>query len=128
MTASPYQILVDGLCPLCKREARMIRRMDAGRGLVEVVDITAPAFNPASINRTMDDVIGSIHGVRPDGQVVTGLQVFRDVYARLGRGWLAAWTGWPVFRPICDFLYRRFAKIRPMLSGSKRCEGDRCKV
>ncbi|MEL7473128.1 MAG: DUF393 domain-containing protein [Planctomycetota bacterium] len=129
-------LFIDGLCPLCKREARAIERLDKGRGIVELVDITASDFDPSVHGRTLDDFMGAIHAKLADGRLVTGTEVFRRTYRALGWGWLWAPTGWPVLRPIFDVIYRVFAKIRPRLSGHKvgvasdvsaeACETDRC--
>jgi len=130
-------LLIDGLCPLCAREARFLQRLDKGRGRLAFMDIAAPGFDPSPLGLTHDEVIGSIHGVLPDGSIVTGTEVFRRAYRAVGWGWLWAPTGWPILKPIFDRLYRLFAKIRPRLSKhdpskvgvctTDRCGSDRCK-
>jgi predicted DCC family thiol-disulfide oxidoreductase YuxK len=73
--------------------------------------------------------MGSIHGVKPDGSLVTGMEVFRRAYAAVGWGWLWSPTGWPVLKPVFDAAYRWFAKRRLALTGRKgACEDDRCAV
>lgn len=124
----PLLILVDGLCPICKHEGRVLQRLDRGRNLIALDDITRPGFDPGHFGLTQAQVMGSIHAITPDGRVLRGMEVFRAAYARLGWGWLWAPTGWPVLRPIFDALYRVFAKVRPRLSGYKPCEGDRCAI
>lgn len=132
-TASPthgaLEILIDGLCPLCKREARLLERMDKGRGRLILTDITSDSFNPADYGRTFDDVMGSIHARKADGSLVTGMEVFRLAYASVGWGWLVAWTNWPLIKPVVDMGYRWFAKNRLRLTGhADRCDMGRCRV
>ncbi len=123
------QILVDGLCPLCRHEARLLERLDAGRGRLRTVDIAAPAFDPAAFGVSFEEVMGKIHGVLPDGRLITGMEVFRRAYDAVGWGWLWAPTGWPVLRPIFDAAYRWFARNRYRLTGrADPCVGDRCRV
>jgi len=122
-------ILIDGLCPLCRHEARLLERLDGGRGRLVIEDITAPGFDPGRYGATMDEVMGHIHGVTPGGEIVTGMEVFRRAYAAVGWGWLWAPTGWPVLKPIFDRLYVWFARNRLRLTGQgDRCADGRCRV
>lgn len=77
--------------------------------------------------------MGSIHAVMPDGDLVTGVEVFRRAYRAIGLGWIIAPTAWPVLRQLFDALYRVFAKLRPMLQrkgagGGDNCHSGRCKA
>lgn len=107
-----FKILIDYACPLCRREAEMLRRLDGGRGRLAFEDITAADFDPATYGCTMDDVMGSIHGVEPDGTIVTGVEVFRRAYATVGLGWLLKPTELPGLRQLSDAGYRWFARNR----------------
>lgn len=126
--ASPGRLtlLIDGLCPLCKREAAWLARRDKKNRLA-FVDIAAPAFDASKYGRTQDELMGAIHAMTPEGELVTGVEVFRRAYAAIGLGWLLAPTRWPVVRPIADAAYRAFARIRPRLQG-RSCESGRCRV
>jgi predicted DCC family thiol-disulfide oxidoreductase YuxK len=126
---SPFRIMIDGECAICRHEGRMLQRLDKGRGLLKMIDITSETFDPADYGITMDDAMGKIHGVTPEGEVITGMEVFRRAYRAIGLGWLWAPTGWPVLRPIFDLFYRWFARNRFWITGRKNpCEGDRCRV
>lgn len=126
---SALTILIDGLCPLCKHEGDLLRRLDGGRGRLIVQDLNAPDFDPARHGLTMDGILGQIHAVRGDGSIVTGMEVFRLAYRAVGWGWLWAPTGWPVLRPAFDAAYRWFAKNRYWLTGRKNpCVDGRCAV
>lgn len=103
--------------------------MDKGRGRLALIDIAAPSFNPDAIGVTLDQVMGSIHGLTPDGRLVTGVEVFRRAYAAVGWGWLWAPTAWPILRPITDAAYRWFARRRLWLTGrQQRCDIGTCRV
>ena len=124
-----FTILIDGECPLCRHEARLLEKLDRGRGRLELVDITAPDFDPARYGKSFEDVMGEIHGVTESGDLVTGMEVFRRAYAAVGWDWLWAPTGWPILRPVFDAAYRFFAKYRLRLTGRKgACEDGRCRV
>lgn len=137
MTATEFTILIDGRCTLCRREAAFMRRLDRGRGRLRIVDITEPAFDPASIGTTFDAVMGQIHGIAPDGSLLRGMEVFRRAYAAVGHRWMLAWTGWPVLRIAVDRCYMWFARHRMAISAiaarvlgeaPARCEDGRCRV
>lgn len=124
-----FTILIDGECPLCRHEANMMRRLDRGRGKLVLVDIAAPSFDASRYGTTFEAVMGSIHGVRADGTLISGMEVFRRAYAAVGMSWLLGWTAWPLARPIADAVYSFFAKNRLRFTGRKNaCETGRCRV
>jgi predicted DCC family thiol-disulfide oxidoreductase YuxK len=112
MPAEPFSILIDNNCPVCRTEGRMLARLDRGRGKLRVIDIASPDFDPRPLERSLDDLMGEIHGIMPSGDVVTGVEVFRRAYAAVGLGWLLAPTRWPVLRQLSDAMYRVFARNR----------------
>jgi predicted DCC family thiol-disulfide oxidoreductase YuxK len=122
--ADQLTMLYDGLCPLCSREVRMLRRKDKHDRLA-FVDIAEQSFDPSTFGITHADAHAAMHVQLPDGTMVKGVEAFRQVYRALGMGWVMAPTGWPILRPIFDLLYRGFAKIRPRLQ-RKACATDRC--
>lgn len=128
------KLLYDGDCPLCLREVAFLRRQDAGQGWVAFVDITAPDYDPqAHAGIDFATAMSRIHAILPDGTVLRDMEVFRRVYEVLGLGWLYAWTGWPLIKPLADRLYGWWAKHRLTLTGrpdlttltAQRCQG-RC--
>lgn len=143
----PFAILVDGKCTLCRREARFMQKLDAGRGRLRIVDITAPDFSAADYGASIEALMGQIHGITPEGSLITGMEVFRRAYrAAAEGGGFGAWimsravsiTGWPLVRPVVDIFYRWFARHRIGISAfaakllgeepAMVCEGDRCKI
>ena len=86
------------------------------RGLIAFEDIAQPGFDPERYGLTMEQVIGSMHAVRPDGSILRGIDVFAEVYEAIGWRWVARLIRWPVTRPIIQVGYRMFSKVRPSLS------------
>lgn len=119
-------LLIDGKCPLCKREAALLGRRDR-KGRLAFVDIASPSFEPGEYGRTQEELMGAIHAVTPEGEMVTGVEVFRRAYAAIGLGWLLAPTRWPLLRPIAYAAYCVFAHIRPRLQ-RRGCDTGRCKI
>ena len=120
MNQWPFEVFYDGECPLCMKEIRLLRWLDRNRGNILFTDIAAPDFDPqAYAGSTMDTLMAEIHGRLPDGTMVTGVEVFRQLYGAVGLGWLFAPTKWPVIKQIADWAYVKFAQNRLRLTG--RC-------
>ncbi|MBW4691904.1 MAG: DUF393 domain-containing protein [Lyngbya sp. HA4199-MV5] len=112
------ELLYDGECPLCLREVNFLRQRDAGRGLVNFVDIADPQYTPALHGGVdFETAMGRIHAVLPDGTVMQNVAVFRRVYEILGMGWVYAATKLPIIGAIVDFVYGLWADRRLALTG-----------
>ena len=110
-------LLYDGGCPLCLREVRSLKRLDAGRGLIAFTDIDADGYDPdqhAGINYRQ--AMGRMHAIRADGTVITDVEVFRQSYNLVGLGWLYAPTRWPLVHVLVDALYTWWANRRLQLT------------
>lgn len=94
------RMLYDGACMLCKREVDFLRAKDANRNRVDFVDIDAPDYDP-SINAGIEyeTAMGTIHAITRDGRVITGVEVFRELYGERAR--IA--TQWFVRRCMCIY-------------------------
>lgn len=127
MSPWPFKILYDGECPLCSREVGWLRRRDR-RGRLVFEDIMAPGFEAARYGATREELLGSIHGILPDGRIVRKVEVFRLAYRAVGLGWLTAPTGWPGLRWVFDKLYMLFARHRMTISRwlGRGCSGESC--
>jgi predicted DCC family thiol-disulfide oxidoreductase YuxK len=112
------KLLYDGECPLCVREVNFLRKRDAGRGLVALVDIADDNYNPDENGGVdFETAMGRIHAVLPDGRVIRDVEVFRQVYEVLGIGWIYAITKLPVVGALADWLYGIWADWRLRLTG-----------
>lgn len=116
-----FTMFYDGACPLCSREAKLLMKRDKNKK-IRFIDTASPDFDPTNYGISTDpDRL--IHGMMKDGTIVRGVEVFRQVYKELGLGWLLAPTGWPILKPIFDYLYLIFAKNRIAIG---RLFGRRC--
>lgn len=127
LSAAPFDVEVffDGDCPLCAREIAMLRRLDR-RARIRFTDIAARTFDPSPIGIPMSVLVAEIHGRLPDGTFVTGVEVFRRLYAAVGLGALVQMTRWPFVSAVLDAAYARFAKNRLRWTG--RCTSDTCEL
>lgn len=116
--AGKIKLLYDGECPLCLREVNFLQKRDAGRGLVDFVDIADESYNPEDNgNIDFETAMGRIHAILPDGEIVKNVEVFRRVYEVLGMGWVYALTKLPVIGFVADALYGIWASWRLKLTG-----------
>jgi predicted DCC family thiol-disulfide oxidoreductase YuxK len=112
------QLLYDGGCPLCVREVNFLRTQDAGRGLVDFVDIAEDSYTPeAHGGVTYEAAMGRIHAILADGTVIQNIEVFRQVYEVLGMGWVYAITRIRWIGRVADWIYGLWAAWRLRLTG-----------
>jgi len=111
---------------MCRREIDMIRNKDK-RGLMKLTDIADPNFDPADTGKSLDKLMREIHGRYGDGQLVTGVEVFRVIYSRLGFGWLVKPTKLPLVGWVMDYGYKLFAGLR-YRSALKRYNKNVCEI
>lgn len=114
------KLLFDGECPLCLREVAVLRgRAEAfDTPTVSFVDIAAPDYRPEENGGvSFQQAMGRIHAVLPGGTVVSGIEVFRNVYEALGMGWVYSWTNLPVFGKLAGVAYDFWADRRLQWTG-----------
>ncbi|QNI70743.1 thiol-disulfide oxidoreductase DCC family protein [Cyanobium sp. NS01] len=130
------RILYDGGCPLCLREVRLLRARDQQRHgdqpVLAFIDIDAAGYDPsAHAGITYRDAMGTIHGISGDGELLSGVEVFRRAYGLVGLGWIYAPTRWPLVQPLVESLYQLWARWRLRLTGRPGLEElcrNRCAV
>jgi len=115
MSAYPLTLLYEEACPLCKLEVDNLKARNSA-GLLRFVDISAPGFDPVPYGVPLADMLEAIHGVKGDGNIVRGVEVFRLAYAAVGLGWITRPTGWPLLKPLFDRAYVHLARNRHNLS------------
>ena len=105
------KLLFDGQCPLCRREVAWLKRRDRD-GKLAMEDISVPSFDATIYGLTQTEVTGVMHGIFPDGRIVTRVAVFREAYRLVGLRWLIAPTEWPGLCWLTDRFYEWFARNR----------------
>lgn len=110
----PIQLLYDGDCPLCLREVNFLRRRNRDRDLVAFINIADPNYNgPVDYARAME----RIHAIMPDGRIISGVAVFREIYSALDLGWVYAITRLPGLNWLAEQIYGLWADYRLKLTG-----------
>jgi len=110
-----FEVFYDAQCPLCKKEIDMVRWMDTRDRLI-LTDIADEQFDPQSVGKPLDTLMREIHGRHPNGRWVIGVEVFREIYGRVGFQSLASVSKWPVISSLLDLGYACFAWPRYKLA------------
>jgi predicted DCC family thiol-disulfide oxidoreductase YuxK len=81
-------------------------------------DISAPEYDPKQHGYvSFEEGMTKLRAVLPDGRVVSGVEVFRQVYDAIGLGWIFAVTKLPVVGVLADFIYDLWAENRLKVTG-----------
>lgn len=123
-------IIYDSKCNVCKLEIDFLRRRDRRvnpeRPRLRFTDLEKGGddddggpydpHDPANGGVDYAGGMSSMKGVTADGDVLSGVPVFRRAYGVVGLGWAWTVTRWPVMSWIVDRLYDAFARVRTRLT------------
>ncbi|NWF74223.1 MAG: DUF393 domain-containing protein [Nitrospirae bacterium] len=127
MTQYPLTLFFDGACPICAREIALMKRLDRRRQL-DFCDFSAQEYDVASRGFSTEDLATVIHARWADGNVITGVEVFRAMWEAVGLGFLATLSRLSFVEPLVLNAYAWFARNRLWLTGrSHACTGDICR-
>lgn len=101
----------------------MLRWLDR-RKRIRFTDIAGEGFVPGDYGMAFQQFMDEIRGRLPDGTWVTGVEVFRRLYAAVGFGWIIWVTRLPLISHLLEWGYRKFAKQRLKWTG--RCTEESC--
>ncbi|QQR88722.1 MAG: DUF393 domain-containing protein [Myxococcales bacterium] len=119
------QLFFDGECPLCAREVNWAKRRNT-HGQVKFTDIAAPDFNAESYGLSQSELMDKIHARLPSGEILVGVEVFRQMYTLLGFPRLVALSRLAGVETALNWSYGKFAKNRLKWTG--RCTRENCAV
>ena len=121
-----FEVFFDGACHLCTKEINMLRFLDR-RDRIKFTDIAAADFDALNhTGITYDALMGAIHGRVVWAPLIEGVEVFRQLYGRVGLKSVIWLSRIPGVSHLLDFGYVRFAENRLKWTG--RCEDGACKV
>ncbi|KAL9186376.1 hypothetical protein ACHAXT_005614 [Thalassiosira profunda] len=123
-------IIFDSKCSVCQLEVDYLQsRMDnhfGGEPLIRFTDLEAEAGydegDPANGNVTYEMGMRSFHAVKPDGEILHGVPVFRAAYEIVDQAWVFEATTYPIIGPLAAWGYELFAKVRTLLTRGSAVE------
>ncbi|MET0519360.1 MAG: DUF393 domain-containing protein, partial [Burkholderiaceae bacterium] len=84
-------------------------------GLLNFVDISAPGFTACPPGTDLAALMDLIHAQRADGQVIRGVEVFRQAYSAVGLPWVARLSRLPLLKSFSEAVYPILARNRHRL-------------
>ena len=121
-----FEVFYDVACILCKKEMHMLMAWDKHKKII-FTDIASESFvQNNDSGKSYDDLMAEIHGRIVGRETITGVEVFRELYGRLGFRWIIPATRVWGIRQLLDFFYSIFAKHRLKLTG--RCKNGQCQI
>jgi len=124
--APDLTVYFDGLCVICNAEIQHYRRRDRD-GRIDFVDIAAPGFDAEAEGLDPRAVVRVLHARRADGTLVTGVDTFVEIWARVpGFGPAARLARLRPVRATLELGYRAFVRVRPYLPRKKAPDGVVC--
>ncbi|CAH2072441.1 unnamed protein product [Thlaspi arvense] len=117
------KMLYDGDCPLCMREVNMLMERNEKYASIKFVDISSNDYSPED-NQGLDykTVMGTIHAIQSNGNVVTGVEAFRRLYEEVGLGWVYTITKYEPIGKVADAVYEFWARYRLQVTGRPSIE------
>lgn len=128
--ASKMTVYFDGSCPLCSREIKFIKSKDK-KELIKAVDIDDPSFKPETLRKTKEELMKKIHAelhLPNENKLIEGVDVFRELYSRIGLGFILWPTKLPILKQLTDLAYMAFAKNRLRISKAFGYCVDKCNL
>ena len=118
LPAKPYPLTVyfDGKCPICRREIDLMKMLNRKERL-QFIDFSNSSYHPTDHGLNQCDLGRVIHACWSDGILITGVDVFREMWEAIGLGFLARLSRRPLINTLLVKAYAWFAKNRLRLTG-----------
>jgi len=120
-----FEVFYDAACPLCRKEIHWLMKKDKLKR-IRFTDLTAADFHAEAIGLTNEELMAEIHGRLPDGTIIRGVEVFRQLYSAIGFRWAMAISRLPIICQVLNVGYVLFARNRLRLTG--RCNAQTCSI
>jgi len=116
-SAKPYPLTVyfDGECPICRREIDLMKFFNR-RAHLRFIDFSASSFPSTEHGLNQCDLERVIHARWADGTMITGVEVFREMWDAIGFGVLARFARRPTINALLVKAYAWFARNRLRLT------------
>jgi predicted DCC family thiol-disulfide oxidoreductase YuxK len=107
----PLTLYYESAWALCNGEMTNLRLRNT-EGLLRFVDVSDPAFDTPPPGTRKEDLLALMHGLKADGSVIRGVEVFRLAYAAVGLPGVTRALELPVVGPLAERLYPWIARHR----------------
>jgi predicted DCC family thiol-disulfide oxidoreductase YuxK len=112
----PLTVYFDGACPICRREIDLMKWFNR-KSHLRFVDFSVPSYRPDEHGLNPSDLGRVIHARWADDSIITGVEVFREMWEGVGFGLLARVARRPRINALLVKAYAWFARNRLRLTG-----------
>ena len=112
----PLTVYFDGECPVCRREIDIMKIFNRRRQL-QFIDFSISTYSSSEHGLNQCDLGKVIHARWADGTIITGVDVFREMWEAIGLGWLSRFSRRPTLNRLLTLAYSWFARNRLRLTG-----------
>ncbi|MEX0828862.1 MAG: DUF393 domain-containing protein [Nitrospirales bacterium] len=112
----PLTVYFDGKCPICRREIDLMKIFNR-RARLQFINFTASSYLPAEHGLSPCALGKVIHARWSDGTLITGVEVFREMWEAIGLRALARLARRPTINKLVNRAYAWFARNRLRLTG-----------
>ncbi len=116
MKPYPLTVYFDGECPICRREIDLMKMFNR-KDHLQFIDFSNSFYQSADQDLNQCDLARVIHARWSDGTIITGVEVFREMWEAIGLGFLARFTRLSIVNKLLIKAYTWFAKNRLWLTG-----------
>jgi len=111
----PLTVYFDGECPICRLEIDLMKILNR-RERIQFIDFSTSSYRPADHGLGQCDLGRVIHARWSDGTLITGVEVFREMWEAIGLGFLARFSRLSGINTLLVKAYAWFAKNRLWLT------------
>lgn len=116
MKPFPLTVYFDGECPICRREIDLMKLFNR-RGRLQFIDFSTSSYHPAYHGLNPCDLAKVIHARWADGTIITGVEVFSEMWEAIGLRFVARLSRRPRINTLLIKAYSWFARNRLWLTG-----------
>ena len=111
----PLTVFFDGECPICSREIDLMKMFNR-KDHLQFIDFANSSYHATDQGLNQCDLGKVIHARWSDGTIITGVDVFREMWEAIGLGILARFSRRPMIHKMLVGAYAWFAKNRLRLT------------
>lgn len=112
----PLTVYFDGECPICRREIDLMKLFNRKERL-QFIDFSTSSYRAVDNGLNPCDLGKVIHARWADGTIITGVEVFGEMWEAIGLRLFARLSRRPMINALLVKAYRWFAKNRLWLTG-----------
>lgn len=110
-------VLYDSKCNLCLMEISFLMKKDKeDKILFTDLESEYNENDPKNGDVSYEQAMQSMHAVKFNGEVISGVKVFKELYEVIGLGYLYSFITLPIVGPLVDRIYKYWAKYRTNLT------------